>query len=334
LRPLSRALLAVAVAAVALVFCGAAGAAIVTVGPSLGGNWESEECGISACTFANDDLGGTGPYLVAPDNGVILRWSVVGGETAGTYRLRTMNLGSTDVDYFFQKATASVASVPTAGVQTFATSTPVKAGQAIGLGMSETASVGFRDAGRFTEWDGEPAENTPPPGVAAAGLVGFNAEMQPAPTIASLGTVTGPTAGGTAVAIAGTDFENTTGVSFGGTPATSFKVESEGLLSVVAPASATAATVPVTVTTIAGKVSSAQTFAYEAPPAAPKCVVPKLRGKKLSAARKALRKAQCKTGKVKKLKGARVGSGKVSRQSAKPGAKLPAGTKVNLTLAR
>ena len=128
-------------------------------------------------------------------------------------------------------------------------------------------------------------------------VVGFNAEIQPAPTISSLGTTSGSTAGGTSVTISGTDLENATSVSFGSTPAASYIVNSESQITAVAPASASAASVSVTVTTIAGKAIASQQFGYVAPPPPPvvvppapkktkpkpvkQCVVPKLKGKKL-----------------------------------------------------
>ncbi len=59
------------------------------------------------------------------------------------------------------------------------------------------------------------------------------------------------------------------------------------------------------------------------------CLVPKLAGKKLKAAKKALTKAECKLGKVK---GKKSKSAKVIKQSPKPGAVLPLGTKVNVKL--
>ena len=83
---------------------------------------------------------------------------------------------------------------------------------------------------------------------------------------------------------------------------------------------------PITVTTAAGTATAAQTFAYEG------CTVPKLRGKKLKATKKKLKKADCKTGKVKKRKGATGATGKVLKQSAKPGTILAPGTKIKVTL--
>jgi len=82
----------------------------------------------------------------------------------------------------------------------------------------------------------------------------------------------------------------------------------------------------VSVTTVAGTATSPQQFTYTA------CVVPKLNGKKLKAAKKALAKAECKLGKVKKLKGATTKTGKVKSQSPKPGKVLTPGAKVSVTI--
>jgi beta-lactam-binding protein with PASTA domain len=59
------------------------------------------------------------------------------------------------------------------------------------------------------------------------------------------------------------------------------------------------------------------------------CIVPKLKGKKLKGAKKALQKADCRLGKVRP-KGQTTG--KVKHQSRKVGKVLPAASKVNITL--
>jgi PASTA domain len=61
---------------------------------------------------------------------------------------------------------------------------------------------------------------------------------------------------------------------------------------------------------------------------APKCVVPKLKGKTLTQTKRALRKADCRLGKVK---GPR--KGRVVKQKPKPGKVLASASKVNVTLA-
>jgi hypothetical protein len=65
---------------------------------------------------------------------------------------------------------------------------------------------------------------------------------------------------------------------------------------------------------------------------ASRCTVPKLIGGKLAAAKKKMKAAGCKIGKVKKEKGVEVKSTKVVHQSVKPGTSLPAGASVRLTL--
>jgi beta-lactam-binding protein with PASTA domain len=57
------------------------------------------------------------------------------------------------------------------------------------------------------------------------------------------------------------------------------------------------------------------------------CVVPKVKGKKLKKAKKRLRGADCRLGKVKGQKG-----GKVKKQKPKPGAVVPVDTKVQVKL--
>ena len=80
------------------------------------------------------------------------------------------------------------------------------------------------------------------------------------------------------------------------------------------------------VTTVAGTATSPQQFTYTA------CVVPKLTGKKLKVAKKALTKAERKLGKVRKLKGATTRTGKVKKQSPRPGTILAPGAKVSVKL--
>ena len=62
------------------------------------------------------------------------------------------------------------------------------------------------------------------------------------------------------------------------------------------------------------------------------CGVPSLGGETLKAAKRKLIAADCKLGKVKRMNGVTAIRGRVSKQSAKPGRVLKAGTKVNLTL--
>jgi parallel beta-helix repeat protein len=83
------------------------------------------------------------------------------------------------------------------------------------------------------------------------------------PTVTALATHTGTTAGGTSVAVTGTNFTAATGVSFGSYAAQTYTVNSSTSITAVAPAQA-AGTVDVTVTAYGGtsSTSSSDTFGY------------------------------------------------------------------------
>lgn len=342
MRLWTRSLIAALVAAGCLSVCGAASAADVLLGPELTGTLGSLGCGES-CTVANIYLEQPNLRVTSPVAGVVVRWNVLGGVTEGTYRLRAMTPLAAE-SFLFGGESAAVASVPTPGLQTFTATMPIAAGQVVALDLSPTAEIGVvPPEGILADWYPPPADATSPAprNIDSEFTVAFNAEVQPVPTIVSLGTTSGSTAGGTSVAIAGTDFANVSAVSFGGNAASSYTVNSESQITAVAPA-AGSGSVPISVTTIAGKATSAQTFNYTAPspspspppaPAPPaQCVVPKLKGKKLEAVRKALSVSRCKLGTVTKKEGATGKSGKVTRQSRTPRTSWTAGTKVNVTL--
>ncbi len=335
-----------ALSSIVLVLAAAsAQAADVTLGPDLTGTYLSESCG-APCTLANTSLTQAGAQLTSPVTGVVVRWNVIGGTTAGSYRLRTMNPG-TPPSFLFTGSTATVSSVPTAGIQTFTATVPIVAGQAIALDMSPSASIGLAAGlGTFDQWEPVPEQGDAPPPIQVGGVdaIGFNAEVQPAPTIAALGTTSGPTAGGTSVTVTGTDFEGATAVKFGSIPA-AFMVNSEGQITATSPAGS--GSVPVSVTTVAGTATSGQQFGYQAPeppapaptpapisPPAKTCTVPKLKGKSLNVARTAIIRADCNVGRVNKKKGVKAKTAKVVGQSSKPGSVLPPRTAVNVTLGK
>jgi hypothetical protein len=122
-----RALPVAALVAALLTFCASAGAAIVTLGPSLSGSWTSLECEDPICVNSNFALGGTGTYVTSPVSGAVVGFSVVGGGTAGTYRLRTLIPAKESASIaLFRKASAPVAVVPNAGIQSYATLLPIR----------------------------------------------------------------------------------------------------------------------------------------------------------------------------------------------------------------
>jgi IPT/TIG domain/PASTA domain len=316
-------------------FTSAAQAADITVGPDLSGTYKSESCH-AICTLTNASLTQVGAQVTSPVSGVVVRWHVLEGATAGTYRLRAITPLAPS-SFLFNGSSAVVSSVPSSGIQTFTVMMPIAAGQGIAIDMSETASIGTSELGSFEEWGPAiPAEGTAPTPVGGGELgIGFNAEVQPTPTISSLGATSGSTIGGTSVSIAGTDFAEVKSVSFGSNAASSYTVGSEGQITAISPAGP-AGPVPISVTTIAGTATASQQFTYVAPaPApAPTCTVPKLKGKSLKASKKKIKGADCKVGKVTKKKGAKAKTGKVVGQGKKPGTVLPAGTVIKVTLGK
>ncbi len=62
------------------------------------------------------------------------------------------------------------------------------------------------------------------------------------------------------------------------------------------------------------------------------CLVPRLKGRSLRAAKKRLKTANCKIGKVQRLKGATARSGKVVKQSPRPSVMLGSATTVDVML--
>ncbi|MGF6889550.1 hypothetical protein ABIA39_008994, partial [Nocardia sp. GAS34] len=84
------------------------------------------------------------------------------------------------------------------------------------------------------------------------------------PTLTSINPASGSAAGGATVMLTGTNLTGVTAVSFGGTPATSFTVNSSTQITAVTPAHS-AGTVSVTVTTPGGT-SNGVAFTYIAVP--------------------------------------------------------------------
>jgi hypothetical protein len=70
------------------------------------------------------------------------------------------------------------------------------------------------------------------------------------------------------------------------------------------------------------------------PPPIVSCKVPKLRGKKLAAAKTAIKNAHCAVGKITKAYSAKVRKSRVISQKPVPGTKHPAGTKIRLTVSK
>jgi hypothetical protein len=271
-----------------------------------------------------------GTSYVVPTAGVITSWSTNAGSFGGQqYGFKVFRpVGGTS----FQVVGHDGPRTLTPGaLNTFPVAIPVQAGDHIGLNIPPTGPTacsfstglegdlyGYKSG---TAADGATISTITEPGV----RLNISATLLPPPTVTSISPA-GGSVKGARVVIAGTNFASVQGVSFGSVPASGFTVDSEGQITAQAPASKTLSKVPVTVTTVAGTATSAQTFRYEG------CLVPKLKGKGLKAAKKKARTKDCKIGKVKKLAGATAKSGKVVKQSPPPGKVLPPGSKIKLTL--
>lgn len=304
-------------------------ASTVTVGSPLTGAFAPAEYGAGGpITMFNSALPEPGANVTSPVTGVILRWSITGAE-GGPFKLRVLTPGTANK---YTGAGISGGGIPTStGVQTFATVLPIKAGQTIGLdNTNDTDKIGKAavPGASFGFLNPVIAEGATAAGNEQTGEeIGFNAEIQPIPTITKLTPAEGTFEGGTSVTISGTDFVDVKSVSFGEQQAASYTVDSAGQITAVSPAAFRRNTVDVTVTTIAGKslTVAADKFAYTA------CVVPNLKGKKLKGARKALTRSGCKLGPVRRApkagKNAKVikqdiATGKTRAPGAKVGVKL------------
>jgi hypothetical protein len=305
-----------------------AGAAPVMVGSPLTGEVQKGEASTGSGTFINLAFGETAARPTSPVTGAVVSWHLL--EATGPFRLRVLRPAGFNTYAAVGSSGTVTAGGP--GIQTFPAAVPIQAGDAIGLDINNGNKIGI--------FNTDPADFAgvwipPIPDGATQPLFGseneievaFNAVVQPAPTLIAIAPSSGPIGGGTPVTIAGTDFANVSGVSFGGVPAASFAVASEGLVTAVAPRGKPGAA-DITISTVAGTtpLTAADQFTYKA------CVVPKLKGKTLKAAKKRIRKAGCKVGKVKRRNGVTAKTGKVVKQAPKPRKALAPGTKVNVTL--
>jgi beta-lactam-binding protein with PASTA domain len=70
------------------------------------------------------------------------------------------------------------------------------------------------------------------------------------------------------------------------------------------------------------------------PPKVVRCVVPNVKGKTLTVAKRKIAAAHCRTGRVTRAKSKTVPKGKVISQTPRAGKRLAKGSKVNLVVSR
>ena len=80
--------------------------------------------------------------------------------------------------------------------------------------------------------------------------------------------------------------------------------------------------------------SAAKTVTATFSKASPACVVPKVTGKSLSAAKRAIKTHACTVGRIKHATSRKVKKGHVISQQPKPGKRLKHGAKVNLVVSK
>ncbi|MBA3865748.1 MAG: IPT/TIG domain-containing protein [Solirubrobacterales bacterium] len=316
----------------ALGLLGAAGAqaSTVTVGSVLPPGSTPAPFG-EVKTLFNAALPEKGANLVSPVSGAIVRWQVQGAK-GGPFLLRVLH--PTGTGAFTAVGTSGAATPANTGLQTFTANVPIHAGDLIGIDPTNTTDeIGIATvAGASTASIFSPpfeGATKAPNGGESGKEIELSAEVQPTPVITAVSPSSGSVAGGAKVTITGTDFNTASAVKFGTKAATTYTVGSETQISATVPASTKVNRVDISVTTIAGTsvAVSADRFSYQG------CVVPKLSGKKLPAAKSLLRGADCKLGKVTKLAGATAKTGVVAKQSPKSGKVLVPGAKVKVSLA-
>jgi hypothetical protein len=301
----------------------------------------------------------------ADTTGTIIEWSFQTGETvpAPTTKLKVLSGGS---GYFTVTGEAAVGPLVPEAVNTFDVAIPVVKGERLGLYTgSPSAGQCFRGdmyaSGAEIHGDVPVGSSAGSSGLKTGYRATISAVILPPPVLTAVSPQVGPSTGGTEVTITGENLRRVESVSFGAIPATSFREVGEGELRALAPASA-AGPVDVEVTTAAGAtpIVAGDRFTYSAPPspagtaggggasdgagAGPKdppaavgpgpvvCEVPNLDGRKLKAARKAIRAADCRLGKLRKARHVTASTGTVKSQAPKPGKSVPAGTKITIQL--
>jgi hypothetical protein len=252
---------------------GTASAAVVTVGAQMnGGTWVSVGSGELVPGGAFDWFNPRSKAGAnSPATGAIIGWNV--WEAAGgPFYLRVLRPAGGGG---YVGAGTSAGALPlTTGVEHFATDLPIQVGDTVGLDYTNaTDKIGLGaffgpnppTFGYFASALPEGGTATPSEAGALSEIgfeVGFNAEVQPAPTVTAIGTSEGPAAGGGTVAITGTDLERIAAVHFG-TAAATFSPISENSLTVTVPPGPPSTSVPISVTTVAGTATAPETFFYQ-----------------------------------------------------------------------
>jgi hypothetical protein len=275
------------------------------------------------CTLANGTLGEAGATVASPVSGTVVRWRIA-GNVSGNVQLRVVRPAGGG-QYTGGAIDSGSLINNTSGTLIFVTNLPIQAGDLIGVitGDGDHLAVAAVTGSTILSWFDPLGAQPLSPGSTSNQEVLFNADVEPGPPgITGLSPTSGSIAGGTSVVISGHEFMGATSVELDGKAATGFTVDSNNEIKATSPSEQAPGPVDVSVTTSSGTspAVAADQFTYTA------CVVPKVKGKSLKAARKKLSSAGCRLGK-------RKGHGtKVKKQGAAPGSVLPPGTAVSVKL--
>lgn len=320
-----------AVAAACMVFAGSAQASVISIGSVLPEKFESTKFE-RVQTLFNTALPEAGATLASPVTGAVVRWRIQGAE-GGPFYLRILRPNGKGA---YEAAGKSNPESPTGlSLQTFQTNLKIQAGDLIGIDPTngETDKIGVAEASGagYASIFPTPFEGSvvPPSGTVGGKEIELAAEIQPQPEVTLVSPPFGPVTGGTVVTITGKNFNQTSEVKFGTTPAAAFTVDSDTEITATTPIALRPGKVDVAVTTFAGTNPNTQydDYVYTA------CVVPKVKNRTLKVAKSMLRRAGCKLGHVKKVNAPKPKKvGKVLKQTPNPGKILAPGARVRIQL--
>ncbi len=233
---------------------------------------------------------------IAPFGGTVTGWSIQGASVTPGYSVSVFHKNA-DGSYTVTAQSAKVTPTGAEPFESFATDLPIEAGEYVGLDVPATGFV--------TDLEGVPG-----------GSFGFIFEQGVGSVLPAISTGEKPTTTALAPSVMAYNAEIEAAptpppTGAGSEPGTSTGQPAGGGNSTASP-------------------SSSPSSSPSAP--APRCVVPKLDGKKLAAAKQALRAGHCKVGRVSLEHGHGSKPARVVKQSPKPGTSLTAGAAVGVKL--
>jgi len=180
----------------------------------------------------------------------------------------TAGASNTDVNYTYSRTAPYIATISPSTGSTAGGNLVTFTGELLSnvtgvyFGSLVLVSANVIDANNITA--AAPAGSPGPVTVYATGTAGDSNNVTytyvVGPTITVLSPAAGPTAGGNTVTVLGSGFASVTGITVGGTPATSYIVYSDTKLDLTAPGPASAGPVPLVVSTATGTATATYTY--------------------------------------------------------------------------